>query len=173
MTIPGAIAEVSNLAECEMILRDRNRGMSVAAIMAKWGISQPTISRRIKVALDANRVDDIDEYREREIMALDDLMQRWEEQLVIAQELGQMAIDHRVEISGVMINIPDEAGVRDAAKLRDSALNGILRVRERRSRLIGIDAPVKVDTKVVHHDAKDLELAEMVSGRKREPATAV
>jgi hypothetical protein len=52
------------------------------------------------------------------------------------------------------------------------AIETLNRVVERRARLNGLDAPAKVEATVVHHDAKDLELAEMVRQAKEKAATA-
>lgn len=158
------MAEVENLAECEAILRDKNRGMSTSAICEKWEISLPTMKRRIRAALDANRIDDIIEYREREMAACDDLIERWQGQLVIAEQIAMAAL----ACDPVTVD-----GLERAARIRSEALNGMLRVRERRAKLAGADAAVKVEAKVVHYDARDIELAEMVRRAKsRDRASA-
>jgi AraC-like DNA-binding protein len=159
--VVAEVAERVDLAVAEAVLRDRNRGMSVAQVCAKWEISSSTLHRRIQQALEANKIDDINEFRAREIAAMDDLASRWEEQLVIAQELANFAVEAK-----------DAGAIQAAAKIRADALNGLLKVRERRARLAGADAPVKADVTVVHHDAKDLELARMVAEAKREHTVA-
>jgi hypothetical protein len=153
--VAAAVEEIWNLAECEAILRDKNRGMSTSEVCEKWKISQPTMSRRIKAALDANRIDDIVEYREREMAACDDYMDRWQGQLVIAEQMATAALASKPD---AVLN-----GLAAAARVRSEALNGMLRVSERRARLAGADSPVKADVTVTLRTDTDRAIDELLA----------
>jgi hypothetical protein len=147
-----ALTETTQLAECELVLRDRNRGMPVSAVCEKWGFSPATMHRRIEVALAANRVDDVVEYRERELAALDDLLDRWQGQFVIAEQLAAEALRQ----DPISIDT-----LTQASRIRADALNSVLRVQERKAKLAGLDAPVRADIRVTEVTQADLELEEL------------
>lgn len=122
------------LAEGEEMLRDRALGLQVSELCAKYGVSRATLYRRLDDAVKARIAPTVDAYRESENRLLDDLMSRWQKSAAAA---------------AVMI----EAGTREenmslverGMARNEAALMGMLRVHERRSRLNGLDAPVKTD----------------------------
>lgn len=155
-------SEKDRLIEGEQILADKALGVRLSDIMTKYGLSKATVHRRIDEAVKARLAVTVDAYREQQNALLDDMAVKWQGQINMGEELFRQGT-----LTENMIMI--DRGV----DIRERGLVGLLRVVERRSKLNGLDAPVRVDAVIVHHDAKDLELAEMVSGRKREPATAV
>lgn len=143
------------LREGELILRDRNAGVPVSEMMAKYGLSQATIYRRIDEAIAARIVPEIDAYRAQMNAQLDDLTREWHRQL----DAGVALIDEgrRAENFGLI-----EKGLKTHA----DALMGLLRVAERRSRLMGTDAPVRVEATVEdmtpNVDRRIADLAEQI-----------
>lgn len=142
----------ARLAEAERVLADRNAGMPMSEMMTKHGLSRATIFRRIDEAIAARIVPTVDAYREQQNAALDDLMQRWETQVATADAMVETGIR---EESMTLV----ERGLT----LRQGALQSILRVHERRARLMGVDAPVKVDATVTSTTPVDSAVAALVA----------
>lgn len=144
-------SEKDRLAEGEAMLSDRIRGMRPSAMMEKYGVSQATLYRRLDAAVAARLAPTVDKYREQQNAVLDDLMARWEQQVSMGEEVVKAAI--------VAEDLP---ALERGAKMRVAALDGILRLVDRRARLNGLDMPVRVETSVVVETERDRELAEMV-----------
>lgn len=140
------------LLEAETILRDSNRGMTPGQLMEKYGISKATLYRRLNTAVQARLAPTVDEYRERQNAHLDDMLARWEQQVAAADILIEQA---QVTESWAMF----DRGV----KMRETALQGILRVAERRARLMGTDAPVKADVSVTVTSATDAAIEQLAA----------
>lgn len=143
------------LREGEAILRDRNAGMPISEIIAKHGLSQATVYRRIDEALAARIVPEIDLHRELMNAQLDDLTREWHRHLTTGTAMVEEG--NRSESIGL---------VDRGLKVRAEALAGLLRVAERRSRLMGTDAPVRVEATVEDVtptiDRRVLDLAEQI-----------
>ena len=134
----------ARLAEAEQILRERNRGATPGELMEKYGISKATLYRRLDEAIAARIAPTVDAYREQQNALLDDMLARWEQQMTAADELI------------VAASAKEDWTMFDrAVRMRETALNGILRVAERRAKLMGTDAPVKVDANVTVNTATD------------------
>jgi len=140
--------------EQEQCLELRNRGMTVFMIAQETGLSERTVDRRIREALDARVDPKTDEYRQRLSDHLDDLVRRHEQSIV-----GLEVIIMSPESS------PD--AVIEAVKERRAALDSLLRIADRRARLYGMDAPIKVEQTVTEVEPEDLELAKMIEEAKR------
>jgi hypothetical protein len=54
----------------------------------------------------------------------------------------------------------------EAVKERRAALEALLRIADRRARLLGMDAPIKVEQTVTEIEPEDLELAKMIEEAK-------
>ena len=140
------------LAEGEAILADWSAGMRLSQLIEKYGLSEATILRRRDAALAARLASTVDQYRERENVTLDETMARWIRQRDAAGEMveaGTLAQDWQLV----------ERGMR----LHAEALNGIIRTSERRSRLNGLDAPVKADVTVTHTTPVDAAVEALVA----------
>lgn len=130
-------AERDRLAEGEAILSDRANGMSSSALMEKYGISKATLSRRIHQALDARLAVTVDQYREEQNALLDEQMQRLQRHMAAAATM--------IELGN---NTGDAALIDRGLQHHLKTIEALNRTMERRARLNGLDAPVKVDAQV-------------------------
>lgn len=144
----------------------RLRGMSIRAIAAATGLSVTTAWRRIDCeiteTLDPLRA----KVRELEIERLDRM------QLIVLAVLDR---EHVVISDGRVVYRTDDDGKR--APVLDSgpalaAIDRLLKIQERRARLLGLDAAVKVDATVTETTQQDLELIDMVNAAKAKAAAA-
>ena len=140
------------LAEGEAMLKDRSYGASVSELCAKYGVSPATLYRRLDDALKARIAPTVDAYRETQNALLDDVLQRWERQRDAAGEMVSAGT-----------TAEDWGLVERGMKLHAEALNGITRTSERRSRLNGLDAPVKADVTVTHTTPVDAAVEALVA----------
>lgn len=124
-------------AEAERILRDYVRGTPVRELCDIYELSRPTIHRRIDQAIKLRVAPTVDAHREQQNALLDDLMQRWSAQCDAADAI--VAEGSRTESMSLV-----ERGMTKRAE----ALNGMLRVVERRAKLNGLDAPTRVEATV-------------------------
>lgn len=157
MTLPAAITARHSgksggdrLAEGEAMLRDRALGMQPSEMCAKYGVSKATLYRRLDEAVKARLAPTVDAYREEQNRLLDDLMHRWQQQ---AEAADAMIHEGTIAESWTLVD-------RGMTK-RAEALLGMLRVSERRSKLNGLDAPVKVDATVTHTTPIDTAVADL------------
>lgn len=150
--------EKERLAEAEAILSEFLLGTPVAILSERFELSRATIYRRVDEALAARIVPTVDEYRQQQNALLDDLTAKWRQQVDAAEVMLSDAAEQRSIV-----------GVERAMKLRSDALAGLLRVVERRARLNGTDAPVRVEATVTDAtpsiDAKVAELAEAIKAK--------
>lgn len=144
------------LAEGEAILRDRALGLQVSELCSKYDVSVPTLYRRIDDALKARVAPTVDAYREEQNALLDELMHRWEQQ---AQAAGIMIHEGTVSESHALV----DRGMTKHAE----ALNGMLRVSERRAKLNGLDAPAKAEVTVTMTTPIDDAVAALVAEVER------
>lgn len=146
-------SEKDRLAEGEAILSDRANGMPVSAMIEKYGLSKATIHRRIDQAIEARLAVTVDQYREQQNAILDEQMQR---------------VQRHMDAAVTMIELGNATG--DAALL-DRGLQHHLRATgmlnntlERRARLNGLDAPIKVEAQVTVTSPIDTAVEELVQG---------
>lgn len=144
----------------------RLRGMSIRQIAAATGLSVGTTWNRIdceiKETLDPLRA----KVRELEIERLDRMQQT---------VLAVLERTHVMVSNGRVIYVEDARGHREPAL--DSApvlaaIDRLLKIQERRARLLGLDAAVKVDATVTETTQQDLELIDMVNAAKAQAANA-
>jgi hypothetical protein len=153
------------MIEGEQMLADRNAGMQASALMEKYGVSRATLDRRLKEAIEQRVAVTVDAYRAAQDALLDRLMEEAEKSLLVADAIVQSGIENKF--------FPDiERGMR----MRESWQAQVLKIAERRAKLMGLDMPTRVDATVTHVTQEDLELAEMVreaKARESAPANSV
>lgn len=140
------------LVEGEEMLRLKSLGAQVSELCERFGVSESTLYRRLDAAVKARIATTVDAYREEQNRLLDDLMQRWEQQLA-----GADAMIHEGTAKESM------ALVERGMTKRSEALNSMLRVSERRAKLNGLDAPVKAEVAVTMTSPIDAAVAALVA----------
>lgn len=139
----------------EQVLAKRNAGLTMPVIAAELGISTPTALRFLNLALAERVPPTVDEFRRQQNDRLDATQRTITENMEYADYLGRQ---------GVAQESP--AMVRDAINLRSQQVTLQLRLDERRARLNGLDAPIKVEATVTAVDERETELAAMVRETK-------
>lgn len=133
----------------------RLTGMTLAAIAKEMGLSVGTVHARIEAHL-AGHVDPLaDEYRRVELDRLDDLQRR-------AYEV--LDAKHLVAQNGKVVE-HEGAPLRDHAPVL-AAIDRLVRISERRAKLLGLDMPAKVSATVTQADPKDLKLSRIIEEAK-------
>lgn len=152
--------EKERLAQAEAILTEYLFGTPVASLVETFGVSRATVYRRIDEALAARIVPTVDAYRQQQNALLDELTAKWRQQIDAAEVMLAAATAPGKE---------SVVGIERAMKMRTDALGGLLRVVERRARLNGTDAPVRVEATVTDAtpsiDARVAELAEQIKAK--------
>ncbi len=143
------------LALGEKVLAKRNEGWTMPMICTELGISASTAERVLKLVLAVRVPPTVDEFRRQQNDRLDQTQRTITENMEYADWLGR---------EGVREEKP--ALVREAINLRTQQAALQLRLDERRARLNGLDAPVKVEATVTQVDAAETELAAMVRETK-------
>jgi transposase-like protein len=141
------------------MLVDKQRGMSVIDIAAKYGVTRQTVYNWMREYFERYPAPEVAQYREEQNMLLDSVQGRFFDELESASIL---MLDARLyDEEGNALDRPDPKRMDVAARIHNAALNGLLRVAERRARLNGLDAPVKANVTVTVNTALDAELEEM------------
>ncbi|MGW3365959.1 sigma factor-like helix-turn-helix DNA-binding protein [Streptosporangium canum] len=138
----------------------RLTGLTIREIATRLGIPSSTVHVRLTAALQ-ERVDPlVDQYRAVELDRLDRLtVKAWE-----VLEQGHVVVQH-----GKIVRDEDGNPVRDDGPVLQ-AIGTLLRISERRSKLLGLDAPIAVDANVHQVDPADIELLQMIESAKRAQA---
>lgn len=164
-------------AEEELVYKRRViEGATVYTIHKETGLTEGTIYRRLDAAMKARIAPLVDEYRKQQNDLLDGLMEKQTQQL----DAYERAVEHetrRMEMQAVRLGVPvGMVPVPDAyfAALagRQRAVDALLRVSERRAKLNGLDAPIKVEATVTEVSQADIALQEMVAEAKAKWAAA-
>jgi hypothetical protein len=145
----------------EEVIRRRNRGEKWTAISADLGLSQKTLREYFTAALRARLALAVDDYRAHANDRLDETQAEIQAQIDRAQALARMGIEG---------NRP--GWVERGIALENQALALQLRLEERRAKLNGLDAPVRVDVEHHVHDGVDEELAAMLRRADQEESSA-
>lgn len=140
------------LLQAEAILSDKVNGMPVSAIMEKYDISQPTVYRRIQQAIDYRIPENVDQLREEQNAILDELMVDMAKHREAADALIQLGITHE-----------DIAVIDRGMAQRAKAVEMKIRIADRRAKLNGLDAPVKVDANVTVTTPLDTAINDLVN----------
>jgi hypothetical protein len=150
----------------------RLRGLSIRQIQEHvhdhlgWNLSKSTVARRITCEIKETVQPLADEVRALELDRLDQLQQ---------VALGVMGADHPLVSEGRVVRIEQEDGTK--VPLQDhgpvlAAMDRFLKIQDRRAKLLGLDAPTRVDATVTETTQADLELAEMVREAQAKAAAA-
>lgn len=139
----------------EQILARRNKGEHLHAICADLGLNERTGKRYMQLALESRLVPTVDDFRKQQNDRLDATQRSITENLEVADRIGREGIARG-----------DFSMVERAVKMRSDQIALQLRLDERRARLNGIDAPVKVDATVVTVTPADLEMEEAIRAAK-------
>lgn len=130
------------------MLQDRRDGLSVREVAEKFGVARMTVYRYIDTAVRAVQEPAVEAYREMERVRLEECDENITQMIEAANELGRIASARE-----------DVDGIERAFLLRDRAVNTRLRASDRWCKLMGLDAPVKVEASVVVQSQADVELA--------------
>src|ERR1017187_5962990 len=147
-TSPGGFVRTMEQAEIDTeTLKLRSKGWTYRQIANHMGIEPSTAFYRCQRALAEIPAETADEYRRLELEKLDAQEQKANE--VLAREHVFVSQGGKVVYDG-----PE--------KLLDSgpilqAINTLLKIGERRSRLLGLDAPVKQSVEVITYDGNSIE----------------
>lgn len=145
----------------EKILAARNNGQTMPVIAKDLGLSLPTAYRYMDLALALRIPPTVDAYRTQQNDRLDQT---------------QREIQHQIDAANYLVGEAMTPGnvsaplLLKALEARDRAIALQLRLDERRARLNGLDAPIKVDAMVTQSDPREEELAEMVRQAKAKMA---
>lgn len=123
------------------ILERHNVGVTINQLAVEFGLTRETIRKRIALALDTHLSLSVDQYRVQQNLIMDRAIGKIEQNMV---EADSMIEDARAT-GDVALRV---AG----AALKDKTLDRLLRYAERRSKLNGLDMPVRVEAAVLHID---------------------
>lgn len=153
----GGVGPNERVVIGERILDGRIRGEKMYDLAERLsqeygiGISEPTAYRWMQLALDRRVVPTVDEFRKRENERLDATQRDLEENISAANAMIRLGLEEN-KVSLI------ERGMN----ARMTAIGLQLRLSERRAKLNGLDAPIKVEATVSEADPREAELAEMV-----------
>jgi hypothetical protein len=162
-------SSTARAAEGEAMLADQVNGMRQTEMMAKYGVSRATLARRLKAALDVRLPATAEARREQLNAALDDQAAEWQRNLDAGTRLAASASTRDPDTGEEVI---DSAVLERGLAIRAAALAGRARVDERRAKLNGTDAPVKVESEVVVVTAQERELRDLLEQAAREQAAS-
>ena len=144
--------------EAEQVLLLRNQGVSMFEISQRLQIPESTAYTRLDMALKARIDPAVDEYRKQQDSELDRQYMRHEQAVLRYEDI-------------INANESNQAVVMGALAGREKSIQAQLRVMERKARLYGLDAPVKVEATAPAVTEQDLDLTEMLA-KAKEAATA-
>lgn len=166
LVVPGSTnrrhsgrGHADRLAMGEKVLAHRNNGWTMPMICKNLEVSPATARRALELVLAERIPPTVDEFRRQQNDRLDQTQRTITENLELADRIGRMG----VEQDSVKL-------VEQAIAIRSQQIALQLRLDERRARLNGLDAPVKVDATVTQVDPADAELAEMIREAKMKEA---
>lgn len=147
-TSPAGFIRTEEQAQLDAdALRLRSKGLTYRQIGSQMGVEGSTARDRCIRALNAITQDAADEYRKLELERLDALEQRANEVLT--------ALHVFVSQGGKIVYDGAEKLIDHGPTLQ--AIGSLLRIQERRSKLLGLDAPVKQSVEVVNYDGNSIE----------------
>lgn len=140
----------------EKVLAGRNNGQTMPMIARELNISVPSAYRYMDLALAVRIPPTVDDFRAQQNDRLDQTQREITTQIDAANYLVQQAMkpdDEGRQNAGLLL---------EALKARDRAIALQLSLDNRRAKLNGLDAPVKVEATVDMRDPREEELAEMM-----------
>jgi hypothetical protein len=129
----------------------RRYGNTYRQIAAQLGISPANAHKRVTRGLDRTRREPGDALRELELERLDQLQ---------VEATKVLAGNHVVIQGGKVVRDKQGEPYRDHGPTL-AAIRTLLQVQERRARLLGLDAPTRVDARVLTIDELDRQIAEL------------
>lgn len=154
-------------------LRLRSRGMSLREIGQRLGYGdESNTCRALSRAVDAVRGEPAREVIQQQV----ELLNLMTEKAMAVLERHHIKVDHgRVILLG---RPPEEGGDDEREPLLDDgpilqAISTLLRIQERRARLLGLDAPARVDATVHEVTQVDLQVQELIREAKARQAVEV
>lgn len=153
--------------EARLMYEDRVAGMALRAIAAKYGYSLRTIQKRLNTYVPALLDGPATMYRHAEVEKLDELEEKlWK---IIRQD--HALVSHGRVMYAYDEQTDSEVPLQDYAPVLQ-AMNQLKWIAERRSKLLGLDQPVKQEVTVTSGEPDDADLVAMIQ-RAREKAKAV
>jgi hypothetical protein len=124
------------------------------------------VQRRIECEIRETVQPLADEVRALELDRLDQLQQ---------VALAVMGADHPLVSEGRVVRVEQADGTK--VPLQDhgpvlAAMDRFLKIQDRRAKLLGLDAPTKVDATITETTQEDLELADMIRTAQAKAAAA-
>ncbi|SRR6266511_1782544 len=154
--MPPAPRSVTAAQRAAEAVRMRKDGRQYDEIGRRFGVSTQRAHQIVTKALDATVQEPADELRSLELARLD---QMWVEALKVLRRR------HVVVSHGEIVRDDGRPLEDDAPVLH--AIDRLLKIQERRARLLGLDAPTQAKVTVISEDAVDAEIrrleAELVS----------
>jgi hypothetical protein len=160
---PRSVAQIEKDAQA-VELRRRNLTYRQIAAQMGWK-SQKTAYEAVHRGLADAIQEPADEVRRLELERLDEYARH---------ALRVLATPHLVVSQGIVVVHPvsEEPLTDDQPVLQ--ALDRLIKISERRSRLLGLDAPVKTRVEVITEDAVDAEIADLTRQlAENDPAAAL
>ena len=145
----GGKTKAERMAEAQRILEAHLAGVPAYDICREYGISKPTMYRRIQKALQFRIAPDVDRYRQEQGARLDMYRRRLLEEL--ARPGGILMTE-----GGLPIPVGRLMGTDAAA-----VVGKLLATEERLAKLYGLDAPAKVEHSVNVQDSFERLLEEL------------
>ena len=150
-----ATRSLETVAQDQEAAELRSASLTYPQIAKKLGVSVSTAHERVTRGLQAVPTEDVIEAKRLELDKLDNL----ERGLLVVFYQRQPRIDHGrvifdVDSKGQKVRVIDYGPVVQAAA-------GLLRVQERRARLLGLDEPAKLRVETIPLDVVDAEIARL------------
>jgi hypothetical protein len=149
--MPARRSQAESLARETDALQLRRNGATYPQIAERLGLSTSGAHEAVKRALDRTLTEAAPDVRKLELERLDSL-------LVTA--LTVLARPHPLVQGGRVVLDQQGQPLRDDGPTL-AALDRVLKIQERRARLLGLDAPTKLDMKVMTIDQLDDRIAEL------------
>ena len=150
-----AIRSLETVAQDQRAAELRSMSFTYAQIGEQLGVSTSTAFERVTRGMQAVPTEGVVEARRLELAKLDNI----ERKLLVVLGQRQPRVDHGriiwdIDDSGQRVRVLDYGPVIQAAA-------GLLRVQERRAKLLGLDAPSQIRVETVTEDVIDAEIARL------------
>lgn len=143
-----------------MILDLRSQGLPLVDIAKVTGISVGRVSQIVTEMIASLPKADVETYRKKELFQLDVMEERMLE--IIKRR------DVKVSASGKIVFGEDGALPDDAQSM--AAAQNLLKIQDRRAKLLGLDAPTRIDTTVNDVTAFSPEMTEKLEAARAKAA---
>lgn len=144
----------------EMILSMRRKGLTLEKIAAVVNLTPQMVSNIVRDMISKLPKANVEEYRKQELFQLDVMEERM---LEILERR-----DVKVSASGKIVSGKDGALPDDAQSM--AASQTLLKIQDRRAKLLGLDAPTRIDTTVNDVTAFSPEMVEKLEAARAKAA---